>query len=154
MIISPVFLIHFLIFLSFLSLLLFLPIVLWDVYNGFENYNVLKSGHKNAVLEVKWLSRQLLASASADKTAILWDANRGEKIRKYTDHSGIVNSLSTARDVSTIFATGSDDCTAVVWDARSKRAIHSLYHDFQVTSTALSHDGKYLFTGGIDNIIR
>ena len=54
-------------------------IFLWDVYAGFNNFNVLK-GHKSAVLEVKWTDKSTLASASADKTVKLWDAHKGEKV--------------------------------------------------------------------------
>lgn len=128
--------------------------MLWEVYGNCNNYNVL-SGHKNAVLETKWISSSpLIVSASADKTAALWDANKGIRIRKYTDHTGIVNTVSVAQSLTTIFASGSDDCTAVIWDIRHKRAVQSLYHDYQVTCTAISHDGQYLYTGGLDNIIR
>ena len=42
--------------------------VLWDVAGESKNYNVL-TGHKNAVLEVKWSSSATnLISCSADKT--------------------------------------------------------------------------------------
>ena len=128
--------------------------MLWEVYGDCKNYNVL-SGHKNAVVEVKWIpATPHIVSASADKTVALWDANKGTRIRKYSDHTGVVNCIAMAQHFHTVFASGSDDCTAVVWDTRNKRAVHSLYHDFQITSVAMSHDGQNIFTGGIDNIVR
>ena len=128
-------------------------IFLWDVYGGFTNYNVLK-GHKSAILEVKWLSGQTIASASADKTVKLWDANKGEKVRNYTGHSAVVNCLCAAKGSSTVFASGSDDRTAALWDTRSKRPVMILHHDYQVTSMCMSSDGSHVYTGGIDNIVR
>jgi Prp8 binding protein len=129
-------------------------IVLWEVYGECRNYNIL-SGHKNAVIEIKWIpSSNHIISASADKTLALWDANKGERIRRYTEHTAVVNSCACASEYPTIFASGSDDCTAVIWDIRHKRAVQSFYHDYQVTSVAMSHDGQHLYTGGIDNIIR
>lgn len=107
------------------------------------------------MIEVKWIpSTNHIISASADKTLALWDANKGERIRRYTEHTAVVNACASAKEYPTIFASGSDDCTAVVWDIRHKRAIQSLYHDYQVTCVSLSHDGQFLFSGGIDNIIR
>lgn len=129
-------------------------IFLWEVFGDCSNYNVL-SGHKNAVLEIKWIqTSNNIISVSADKTAAIWDANRGTRIRKYSDHCGIVNTCAISKDFPTIFATGSDDRTACIWDVRSKRSVTSYTHDYQVTSVSLSHDGQYIFTGGIDNIIR
>ena len=49
-------------------LFMFFIQVLWDVAGESKNYNVL-TGHKNAVLEVKWSSSlNTLISCSADKT--------------------------------------------------------------------------------------
>jgi len=128
-------------------------ILLWDVFGGCKNYNVL-NGHKNAVLQLVWPSANNIISCSADKTVAIWDANRGNRIRKLTEHNGIVNACAYARDFPNIFASGSDDCTAILWDSRSKSSVSSIYHEYQVLSVALSHDGNSLFTAGIDNIIR
>lgn len=56
----------------------------------------------------------------------------GVRLRKLSDHTGIVNSCSIARDNFNLFVSGSDDCTAIIWDQRSKQQIQSLYHDYQV----------------------
>lgn len=127
--------------------------MLWDVFNGCKNYNVL-SGHKNAVLQVQWRQENTIVSCSADKTVAIWDANRGIRIRKFSEHTGIVNSVSVARDNVNMFASGSDDCTANLWDQRSKTSLATLYHDYQVCAVAMAHDGYTLFTAGIDNIVR
>ena len=104
----------------------------WDVYRGCRNYNVL-SGHKNAVLEVKWTSNGAhIVSCSADKTVALFDANRGVRLRKYTDHRGVVNSCAVSRGVPDMFCSGSDDSSVLVWDSRNKRSILEIPHDYQV----------------------
>jgi len=128
-------------------------IFLWDVYGECKNYNVLR-GHKNAVLEVKWPTESTIVSCSADKTVAIWNANTGTRIRKLTEHTGVVNSCDVAREDSNIIASASDDCTVILWDARNKKSVCSMYHDYQVCSVCLSADGQYIFSGGIDNIIR
>ena len=45
-------------------------LVLWEVQGECKNYNVLH-GHKNAILEAKWLTDAFIVSASADKTVRL-----------------------------------------------------------------------------------
>jgi WD40 repeat protein len=44
------------------------------------------------------------------------------RTRRFTDHTGIVNSCAAASEISSIFASGSDDCTAIVWDSRNKKS--------------------------------
>lgn len=46
---------------------IFFALVLWEVQGECKNYNVLH-GHKNAILEAKWLTDTYIVSASADKT--------------------------------------------------------------------------------------
>jgi Prp8 binding protein len=128
-------------------------VVLWDVFGECRNYNVLE-GHKNAVLQVKWARENVIVSASADKTVGVWDANRGRRISRLTEHSAIVNSCACAKDVAELFVSGSDDKSAILWDTRMKRSAHVMHTPYQVTSVALSHNGQEVYTGGIDNIIR
>ena len=93
-------------------------IMLWDVKGG-NNYNVLE-GHKNAILEVKFSGTRII-SCSADKSVAVWDANKGCRIRKLTDHSAIVNCCAVAgKNSPNAFASGSDDATVVIWDQRTK----------------------------------
>lgn len=135
------------------TILTLFAIVLWNVLGENENYNVLR-GHKNAVIQVQWYSAGSILSASADKTVAIWDANRGNRIRKFTEHTAIVNTCAAARDNELRIASGSDDCTAILWDPRTKNSIDTIYHDYQLCSVTFSHDGNFLFTAGIDNIIR
>jgi|MDTB01.2.fsa_nt_gb Prp8 binding protein len=133
-------------------------ILLWDVFSkdGCTNYNVL-TGHKGAILEVKWLpssaSSPALVSCSSDKTVSLWDADKGVRLRKMEEHGAIVNCCNIDALNPHCVVSGSDDCTAILWDTRSKETT-SLFHDYQVTSAALAEDAKTVYTGGIDNIIR
>ena len=98
-------------------------IMLWDVKGG-NNYNVLE-GHKNAILEVKFSGTRIV-SCSADKSVAVWDANKGCRIRKLTDHSAIVNCCAVAgKNSPNAFCSGSDDATVVIWDQRTKVTSHS-----------------------------
>jgi Prp8 binding protein len=80
--------------------------VLWNIFDECKNYNVL-SGHKSAVLQAKWISDVSIISGSADKTVAIWDANSGKRVRKFSHHTGIVNTVSVAKDspnmVKTLF---------------------------------------------------
>ena len=133
-------------------------IFLWDVNigDGSNNFNVMR-GHKNAVLQLQWLpcAANQLVSCSADKTVSLWDANRGQRLCKFSEHTGIINSVACAgAPAPDIVLSGSDDCTAVLWDLRSPQPQASLFLDYQVTAVALSADARTAYTGGLDNVVR
>jgi Prp8 binding protein len=125
------------------------------------------------VLEIHWDSHGTsIVSCSADKTVGLWDAKKGTRTRRLTSHTGIVNSCTFASDSPEMFVSGSDDCSVLVWDVRDRNPVHSIFHDYQVytihdannrpsinnlwqiTSVCVSSDGNYVYSGGIDNIIR
>ena len=135
-------------------------IYLWDTHRDKRNnFNVLR-GHRSAILQLAWMPHEetpgapLLVSCSADQTVSIWDANSGHRLRKLEEHTGIVNCLAVSAHDPNMLVSGSDDCTAVVWDVRQRDPVTSLFHEYQLTSVAISHDARSIYTGGIDNVIR
>jgi Prp8 binding protein len=126
-----------------------MQVFLWS-HPDCANYNVL-DGHKNAVLDLKWLDDSHLVTASADKTLVYWDTTTAQKIRKF-QHQKVVNAVDSSSNPF-LFVSASDDTTAKVWDARQKREVTTLQHDFQVTAVALDFETNKAYTGGIDNMI-
>lgn len=134
-----------------------MQVFLWNHYSEeYANFNVL-AGHKNAILDLKWVDEERIVTASADKSLVLWDVNIGEKVRKFSGHNGIVNAVDTALKTSSsnphVFVSASDDTTAKVWDLRQKRETATLDYEFQVTAIALDAENNTAYTGGIDNVI-
>uniref|UniRef100_A0A6U6E5C0 Uncharacterized protein n=1 Tax=Odontella aurita TaxID=265563 RepID=A0A6U6E5C0_9STRA len=131
--------------------------LLWSAAGDCENFNVLR-GHKNAVLDVAWShDSERVVTASADKHLAWWDVSRGERVKRFVGHEGVVNAVDVVREGAGSFpglvASASDDCTARLWDARRRGDVGQLEHGYQVTAVAYSSDGKTVYTGGIDNCI-
>lgn len=129
-------------------------IMVWGVYGDCENTCTLK-GHKQAVLQIAWSAdSSQLWSASADGTAMLWDVERGVRMKKMSDHATFVNSVCPSKRGVVCAVTGSDDGTAKLWDPRVRGCIATLPSKYQVTAVSISEQGERVFTGGIDNEIK
>ena len=85
---------------------------------------------------------QVLATASEDKTARLWD-RQGKKLA-CLDHEGPVNVVVFSPD-GRVLATASKDKTARLWDRQGKE-LARLNHEGEVISVAFSPDGQVLAT--------
>ena len=139
--------------------------LVWSLRAGCDNTALLR-GHKNAVTDVKWLAPGGGASAdggeglrvctaSADRTAALWDAETAVRIRSYAGHSRIVNAVAAARGRGDVFASGADDGAARVWDARSKRCVAAFGEGGPpVLAVEFAGDGASLFAAGTEGVVR
>ena len=113
---------------------------------------VVQSGHANAVISVVLSAngRFVATGGSGDRTAILWNAATGKKLRTFC-HSEEVRSVSLTADGSRL-VTGSSDDTAILWNAATGEKIRTFVgHEEWVESVALSANGALIVTGSGDN---
>lgn len=86
-------------------------LVLWQTHGQCQNWGQL-TGHKGAVLDLQWSrDSRVLFSASADVTMAVWDTETGQRIRRYTGHEDIINTLETSKRGAEMLISGSDDGT-------------------------------------------
>jgi Caspase domain/WD domain, G-beta repeat len=97
---------------------------------------------------------RLLATASDDMTARLWDPATGEHRRTLTGHDGPVNGVAFSPD-GRLLATTSNDGTARLWDPATGEHRRTLAgHDGDVIGVAFSPDGQLLATTSSDQTAR
>ena len=95
-----------------------------------------------------------LFSASADKTAKLWDINQGKSVRDFAGHTDAVLALNVSRDGAKL-VTGSADKTGRVWNVADGKVLATLTgHSGPVSSVFISDDGARIATGSADQSVR
>jgi WD40 repeat protein len=113
------------------------------------------SGHKGDVTRVVFSpDGNLLATASTDNTARIWNPTTGKEVAVLGEHSYPVSSVAFSPD-SKLVVTASEDHTARVWDASTGKSLHELRgHGLPVNSATFSPDGKFVVTASDDNSAR
>jgi len=91
-----------------------------------------------------------LLTGSRDRTAALWDAATGERIRVLEGHDGGVTSVAFSPDGKRALS-GSQDKTVALWDAATGELLRRMKgHALWVTGVAFSSDGRYALSGSLD----
>ncbi len=128
---------------------------IWDMGSG-KVTSVLQ-GHTDFVQGLAWSKDGLnLASASADKTILIWDPLQGGPPQHaLSGHTDTVYSVAWSPD-ATLLASASADKTILIWDARlggpPKQTL--LGHTDAVYSVAWSPDGQFIASGSNDGTTR
>ena len=113
------------------------------------------NGHTGPVGGVAFSpDRHLVATASRDGTARLWDPATGDCLRTLTGHTDWVNDVAFSLD-GHLVATASRDGTARLWDPATGDCLRTLTgHTESVGGVAFSPDGQLVATGGADRTAR
>jgi WD40 repeat protein len=115
------------------------------------------SGHEDGIRDVAYSpDGSLIATASGDGTAILWDAATGSRILTLIGHSSGIFSLAFSPD-GKLLATGSEDNTARIWDVQTGKEILTLPGNLgAVTGVAFSPSdvNPHLVVSSADGVAR
>lgn len=93
------------------------------------------------------------ATASADKTIILWDLGTGQSLRTLTGHWATVESLAFSHD-GRFLVSGSQDGTVKRWDVATGEKVANAAPGGEVQGVAISPDGEQVASGGSNRHLR
>lgn len=109
------------------------------------------SGHSRAVWRVAFSPvAPILASASGDRSVLLYDLNDRKIAHRLTGHQGYVNAIAFSPD-GTLLASGGGDHAIIIWDVATGAALRILQaHNGDINALAWSASGKLLVSGADD----
>ncbi|XP_072511943.1 periodic tryptophan protein 1 homolog isoform X1 [Notamacropus eugenii] len=111
-------------------------------------------GHSDAILDLSWnkLIRNVLASASADSTVILWDMALGKPAANLTLHTDKVQTLQFHPFEPQTLISGSYDKSVALYDCRSPQENHCLWKfSGQVERVTWNHFSPYNFLASTED---
>ena len=118
----------------------------------FENISNLK-GHNGKVKSVIWSADDSkIVSCGMDGAVYEWDSFNGKRVGEYVLKSCSYTSVTIAPDGKTTFAVGSDKTLKEIADSQKLRDVDS--GDTTLTSVAMSHSGRMLFSGTNSGTLR
>jgi hypothetical protein len=95
-----------------------------------------------------------VVTASADRTARLWDSATGKPLGPPLQHQGLVVAAAFSPDGKSV-VTASHDKTARLWDSATGKPLGPpLQHQHWVVAAAFSPDGKSVVTASYDKTAR
>jgi hypothetical protein len=95
-----------------------------------------------------------LASASDDKTVLIWDVKTGREISRLAGHTEGVSGVAFSPD-GTLLASASWDKSVMVWEMATGRGLGTLLgHTRPVLSVGFCPDGRRLVSGSTDHTIK
>lgn len=112
---------------------------------------LILEGHSYWITNASWSpGGSMVATASGDSTAKIWNASTGEIIKNLVGHRGWLNNIAWNKD-STRLLTSSDDSTAIIWDYSSGQPLFTLRgHQGYVYWAEWSPDNSKILTTSRD----
>ncbi|KAL8278318.1 hypothetical protein RQP46_009210 [Phenoliferia psychrophenolica] len=112
-------------------------------------------GHEKDVHTLAWApwvegqkGPRLLASASFDAMAKLWDADQGTCLHTFSRHKDYVYSIAFSPGTGAFLVTGSDDGKMCVWNVKERRLVLEYTHGGPIYEVAWSPAGTQLAVCG------
>ncbi len=125
------------------------------LYNAGNDTQIkIFEGHAKTVNDIGFDSNgEHMVTASADKSAVIWNIKSGVKEFMLTGHEKEVRQARYAAGGNYI-VTASEDMTVKLWNAETGKLIYSKKeHDKPIRALAVSPEGDFFITGGGDRMI-
>lgn len=133
-------------------------IKIWDVAVATrgENAQALERSlpeSPDQILSIAFSPDNRLLASGGGQFVRLWDWQRGELLKEFSGHTGIVYTVAFSPD-GRILASAGNDKVIRLWDITTRSLLMELPDDQEVLSLAFSPDGETLVSGGSGNTVK
>jgi WD40 repeat protein len=123
-----------------------------EIYNiNTSSLELILQGHKGVILNLAMISFDLLASASEDRTVIIWDSTKNTNKFTLIGHADWVRGLKLVS--SEILATGSVDNTVKLWSLQNGSLIRTLMHSDKISWSVDMLNSQIFVSGSADSTL-
>lgn len=93
-------------------------------------------------------------TGSSDRTARLWDVQKGDCVRVFTGHTGSIKTVAVSPN-GRLMASAGEDKSIMLWDLGSGKRIKKMTgHTGFIYSLSFSADNNVIVSGGADGTVR
>ena len=111
---------------------------------GHDRCRTVCAGHADQVVDIEYSpDGSLMATASRDGSAAIWDVDGYGQVRRLVGHTSELTAVTFDHD-GTRLATASLDNSVRIWDVETGRNTLTLPSDRPVSDVDFSPDGRYL----------
>ena len=117
--------------------------------------SIICQGHSQWIRCLSWNCNQSkLASASGDRSIIIWNGFTGEKIHVFEQHTDEVTSICFSPNGALLISCSLDE-TICLWNVENGTCLHTLKCEGcgEMTNVRFSNDGEYIICEGWDKTI-
>lgn len=112
-------------------------------------------GHRDIMFDAEVSpDGKLLATASYDRSIIIWNLETGDQLRQLDGHNGAVYDVAFSPDSKSLVSSSADS-TCKVWRVSDGERLDTLGQPLKEQyAVCISPDGRFIAAGGADNRIR
>jgi transcription initiation factor TFIID subunit 5 len=95
-----------------------------------------------------------VVTGSSDRTARLWDVQRGTCVRVFTGHTGSINTVAVSPN-GRLMASAGEDKSIIIWDLGTGKKLKSMTgHTGYIYTISFNTESTVLVSGSADGTVR
>lgn len=134
---------------------IFSEVLVWEFGGSEPKLRNRLKGHKGVIFKMLWISPELLASGSDDRSVRLWRVGKdgGEELACLFGHAARIWDMAFMREYNMLVSVG-EDASCILWDLEKRKMVHKVKGVTGKDLWRVSYLNGIIATGGNDSTIQ